>query len=73
MIRGVAGCTRPGPSPPQVAHRNRGRCALRYHAYLWTSGHHLHGASTGLSGPPSASQTSQSLLGPNDMLFRESE
>jgi len=36
---------------------------------MWMSDHHLHGVSIALIGPPVVSQTNQSLLGPNDMLF----
>lgn len=62
---GVVGCIHPGDSIPLEVRHNHGRCV--YYAYLWMSDHH--DVLSDQNGPPVASQTNQSPLGPNDRLF----
>lgn len=65
---GVAGCTHHRDNIPPEVRRNHGRCV--YSAYLWTNDFHFHDVLNDQNGPPVASQTSRSLLGPNDRLLK---
>lgn len=65
--RGGAGCTRPVDRIPLEVHHSHGRSV--YYVYLWRGDFQFHDVVSDRSGPPVVSQTNQSPLGLNDMLF----
>lgn len=67
-MSGAVGCTHPGGSIPLEVRHNHGRFV--YYACLWMSDLHLRDVLSDQIGPPVASQTNQSPLGPNDRLLK---
>lgn len=67
--RGGADCTHPVDHIPLAVHHSHDRSV--YYVCLWRSDSHFHDVVSDQSGPPVVFQTSQSLLGLNDMLFEK--